>query len=295
MKRTPWRRSGVLTVLAGLALLVLVGCSATQLVYDNGATLLRWRVTTYLDVQGAQAEALARRIDAFLAWHRVRALPQYAMFAESCAARLERGLTRADLEWGYDAFIAQLDQSLRAASREIAPMLDALTPAQIVHLERRMAEDNERFREENLEGDAAARRARRMARNVTRLEEWFGPLTAAQRAAVRRYSEASPLTAELRARDRRRRQAALLAIVRTRAAQRKLADWAARWDQGREPAYAAASRAQREAYYDMLLAIEQTLSAEQRVAATTRFRDFAQTFQLLAQAGGEERKSALTR
>ncbi len=288
MNVAPWPLRGAL---AGLALLVLVACSATQLVYDNGATLLRWRATSYLDVHGRQAQDLERRIDAFLAWHRASALPQYTQIAEACARRIERGLTRADLEWGYDMFRAQLEQGLRTASREIAPLLDTLTPEQIAHLEQRIAEDNERFAEEHLDGDETARRARRMERNVTRLKEWFGPLSAAQRAAVRRYSQAAPLTAELRASDRRRRQAALLSIVRTRAAQRKLADWAAHWDQGREPAYAAAARAHREAYYDMLLAIDKTLSTEQRVTATTRFRAFAQEFQLLAQTGSQSART----
>lgn len=279
-------------MLAGFAFVVLAACSATQLVYDNGATLLRWRATSYLDVHGRQAEALERHIDAFLGWHRATALPQYVRIADLCARKIERGLGRADVEWGYDVFRAQLAESLRVASREIAPMLDTLSPAQIAHLEQRVAEDNARFAEEHLDGDEVARRARRMERNLIRLEEWFGPLTAQQRAAVQRYTRTAPLTAELRLRDRRRRQAALLSIVRTHAAQRRLADWAVGWDQGREPAYAAASRAHREAYYDMLLAIDRTLSAEQRNFATARFRQFAQEFQLLALAGGQERKGA---
>jgi hypothetical protein len=273
--------------------LVLAACSATQLVYDNGATLLRWRATSYLDVHEAQAKDLERRIDVFLAWHRTTALPQYAQLAEACAARIDRGLGRADLEWAYDRIHAQLEESLGAASREIAPLLDTLTPEQIVHLEKRIAEDNALFAEEYLDGDETARRARREERNVKRLEEWFGPLTMVQRAAIQRYSRAAPLTAELRLSDRRRRQAVLLSIVRTHSAQRLLLDWAVGWDRGREPDYAAASDAHRAAYYDLLLAIDRTLSAEQRVSVTTRFRHYAQEFRLLAQAGGQERKSAL--
>lgn len=278
-----WRKLCAATVLLALA-----GCSATQMVYDNGAMLLRWRATSYLDVHGQQAKDLDRRIENFLAWHRATALPQYAELAESCARRVERGLTRADLEWGYDAFRAQLDQGLRAAAREIAPMMDRLTPEQIAHLEQRIEADNENFVEEQLDGDEAARRARRMERNVKRLEEWFGTLTAVQRAAVRRYSESAPLTGALRAEDRRRRQAALLTILRARTAERRLADWAAGWDQGRSPAYEQASRAHRAAYYDLLLAIDRTLSAEQRAAAAGRFRGFARDFQQLARAEGSE-------
>jgi hypothetical protein len=278
-------------VVALLALLALAACSSTQLVYDNGAMLMRWRATSYLDVHGGQAKDLELRIERFLAWHRATALPQYARLAESCARRVERGLSRADLEWGYDAFRAQLDESLRFAAREIAPLMDSLTPEQIAHLEQRIADDNREFAEDELDGDDAARRKRRMERNVTRLEEWFGPLSAAQRAAVRRYSESAPPTAALRAGDRVRRQAVLLEIVRTHTAQRRLADWAAGWDQGRAPDYAAASRGQREAYYDMLLAIDRTLSPEQRATAAARFRRFAQEFQLLAKAGGAEARA----
>jgi len=283
-RSTWWRRKRC----AAFALLVLAGCSATQMVYDNGATLLRWRATSYLDVHGQQAKDLDRRIENFLAWHRAKALPQYAELAKSCARRVERGLTRADLEWGYDAFRAQLDEGLRAAAREIAPMMDRLTPEQIAHLEQRIKEDNEKFAEEQLDGDEAARRARRMERNVKRMEEWFGTLTAAQRAAVRRYSESAPLTGVLRAEDRRRRQAALLTILRTRTAERRLADWAASWDQGRSAEYEQASRAHLAAYYDMLLAIDRTLSAEQRAAAAARFRGLARDFQQLARAEGSE-------
>jgi len=271
-----------LAVLASLLLLVLVGCSATQLAYENGATLLRWRATSYLDVQGTQAQDLDRRIERFLAWHRRTALPQYAQLAESCARRLEHGITRADLEWGYDAFHAQLEQSLRAAAQEMAPIMDSLSPEQIAHLEQRFAEDNREFAEEDLAGDATARRKRRFERNVTRLEDWFGPLTAAQLAAVRRYSETAPLTGVLRGRDRQRRQADLLAILRAHEARLRLADWAVGWDQNRTPEYAAASRAHREAYYDMLLAVGRTLSPEQRASAAARFRRFARDFQVLA-------------
>jgi len=276
-----------LAIAAVLLLLALAGCSATQLAYENGATLLRWRATNYLDVRGAQSQDLDRRIERFLAWHRATALPQYARLAESCARRIEKGITRADLEWGYDAFHAQLEESLRAAAQEMAPIMDSLSPEQIAHLEQRFAADNREFAEEDLAGDEAARRKRRFERNLTRLEDWFGPLTPAQLAAARHYGETAPLTGALRARDRQRRQAELLAILRARQARLRLADWAAGWDQNRSPEYAAASRAQREAYIDMLLAIGRTLGPEQRASAAARFRRFARDFQVLARTDGE--------
>jgi hypothetical protein len=280
-----------MALFAALVLFALAGCSATQIAYESGATLLRWRATSYLDVHGAQSEELDRRIERFLAWHRRTALPQYAQLAASCARRIEQGITRADLEWGYDALHAQLDQSLRAAAREIAPIMDSLTPEQIGHIEQRFAEDNREFAGEDLAGDEAARRKRRFDRNVARFEDWIGPLSAAQLAIVRRYGETAPLTGTLRAADRRRRQDQLLAILGAHQAHARLAAWAVGWDRNRSPEYAAAARAHREAYYDMLLALDRTLSAEQRASAAARFRGFARDFQILAKSDSEALRS----
>ena len=38
--------------LAFVAGLVLSGCSAMRIAYDNADTFLRWRATSYLDVHG---------------------------------------------------------------------------------------------------------------------------------------------------------------------------------------------------------------------------------------------------
>lgn len=270
-------------LIAAAALVLLAGCSATQFMYDNAGALIRWRATSYLDVHGEQSRQLDARIAGFLAWHRVSALPQYAVLAEAAALRFARGLVREDLDWAWARGREQLGESLRSAAREVAPLLDQLDAAQIAHLESRIAEDNRKFFEENLEGSEAKRRGERAKRNVKRLQEWFGTLNDEQRARVQAYSARAPLTDALRDADRRRRQVALLAMIRKREAGQRLADWAEGWDRGRAPAYEAASRAQRTAFVGLLLEIDRLLSAEQRGEAVTRLREFAREFSSLAQ------------
>ncbi|MDA0224744.1 MAG: DUF6279 family lipoprotein, partial [Proteobacteria bacterium] len=240
-------------LLAAAGLVLLAGCSATQFMYDNAGTLIRWRATSYLDVHGEPSRQLDARIAGFLAWHRASALPQYAVLAEAAALRFARGLAREDLDWAWMRGREQLGESLRSAARAIAPLLDQLDAAQIAHLESRLAEDNRKFSEENLEGSEAKRRSERAKRMVKRLQEWFGTLNDAQRERVQAYSARAPLTDALRDADRRRRQTALLELIRKRAAGNGLADWAEGWDRGRAPAYEAASRAQRAALFDLLL------------------------------------------
>jgi len=274
--------------IALLLVLLLAGCSSTRFAYENADVALRWRATSFLDVHGRQSDELDAHIATFLAWHRRHALPKYAILAAEAAKRVERGPSRPDLVWGYDAFLGQVRESVRAAATEVAGLLDALSPAQIAHLEERIAEDNRKFAEENLDGTPRERREARRQRNVERLEEWLGSLTEAQLDRVKRYSERVPLDDELRDRDRRQRQARLLAIVRERHSRRQLADWAAGWDRNRDPDYEATYRKHVDEYLDMLADISRELTPEQRRHWVGRLRGLADDFTELAKQGVAE-------
>jgi hypothetical protein len=166
----------------------------------------------------------------------------------------------------------------------LGDFLDRLSPAQLEHLELRLQEDNRKYAREWLEGTPAARRSRRLKRTVRAMEDWLGELSDAQRERVRQFNEGAPLNGELRDRERRRRQAELLAILRARDSARHLADWAAQWDRGGEPAFAAANRAYLDGLFAMLADVERTLSPRQRETAIARLRKHAREFDLLAAA-----------
>ena len=269
-------------LLAGLALLFLQGCSPTRLAYNNADVFLRWQANNYLDLEGEQSDAFDRGLTAFLGWHRAKALPQYAKLGDEAATRLQRGLKREDLEWGYDAVRAQAREALGVAAGEAAGILDRLDPAQISHLEKRLAEDNRKFAKERIQGSMEERNQRRVKRNVERLEEWFGPLTDAQLERVRTYSARAPFSAELQDRDRRRRQAEFVAMLRAREAHRKLAAFVQDWDAGRTPEYAEAARRTRVEYMDLLLDLDKSLGAAQRERVVARIRRYNALFDSLA-------------
>jgi len=271
------RRLAALALVAALAL--LQGCSAIRVVYSNADTVLRWQANSYFDFRDSASEELDRRIAAFLGWHRTAALPQYAKIAGEAAVRVERGLTRADVDWFYATVEAQAREGLRAGAVELAPMLDRLEPDQLRHLEQRLRQENRKFEREHLRGGPAERRQRRLKHSIERLEDWFGTLAEEQEALVRRYNDSAPMVNDMRDRDRKRRQAELVAMLRAREARNRLADWAPAWDRGREPAYEAAFREWRAAYAGMIVALDKTLTAEQRRAAAARLRAFAADFE----------------
>ena len=263
-------------------LTLLQACSPTRVAYNNADVFLRWQANYYLDFEGEQSEELDRRLAAFLAWHRASALPQYARLGGEAAARLERGIKRADLDWGYDAVRAQIRETLGRAAAESGGLLDGLRAEQIAHLERRLEEENRKFAKERMQGTLDERHEKRVKRNVERLEEWFGTLSEAQVARIERYSQRAPFSADLQDRDRRRRQAEFVAMLRAREARQKLASWAQDWEAGRAPAYAKAARATRDEYMDLLMDLERTLSPEQREHAAARLKRFSALFEALA-------------
>jgi hypothetical protein len=264
------------------AVLVLSSCSGVRIAYNNADVYLRWQANSYFGFEDEQDEELHARVAAFTAWHRKYALPDYVRITDDAARRLERGISREDLVWGYDSFQAQVRVGLRAAAAEIAGLLDRLGPEQLARLERRIAEENRKYAKDYLSGTVEERRKRRLKRNLERLEDWFGSLSDAQGERVRRYSERAPMIEQLRDRERRRLQAGFLEIVRARQAKARLPDFAANWDRDREPAYNAAVKAQRDEFFDMLLELDKTLSPAQRAEAVGRFREYAADFRTLA-------------
>lgn len=264
------------------SVILLSGCSAMRMAYDNADTFLRWRLTSYLDVHGEDSDQLDDAIDAFLGWHRVEALPRYAGIADDAATRLTRGLSREDLVWGYDSLVAQARESLRVAAGKLAPLLDRLDEEQIRHMENRFAEDNRKFAREYLRGSEKERRQKRVERNIERMEEWVGRLSEEQVQRVQQYSERAPLFDQHRDRERKRLQAELLPVVRAHEAQKRLPELAANWDRGRDAEYRTANAALLQEYYAMVLDIDRMLSAQQRARAVARMRAFAEDFTALA-------------
>jgi Family of unknown function (DUF6279) len=266
---------------ATLAALVC-GCSTVRFAYDNADSYLRWKAGSYLELQGEEADELDDRIDEFHDWHRRNALPKYVTLARESSQRFADGLSRQDLVWGYDSIRTQARESLRKGAELIAPLLDRLTAEQVAHIERRVADENRQFYRDYLRGPERERRKKRARVITDRLEDWVGNLTQAQTQRVREYAERAPIIDELRDRDRKRLQKDVIAIVRAREARKRLPDYAAAWDRGREPAYVAALETWREQYFALLMDIDRSLTPEQRKRALGHMRRYAEEFEALA-------------
>ncbi|HEX5093114.1 MAG TPA: DUF6279 family lipoprotein [Burkholderiales bacterium] len=270
------------SLLVAAAATALSGCSAVQFAYNNAGAWVQWKADSFLDLREAQKAELGQRVAGFFRWNRGQALPEYARLADEAAARLERGATREDMVWGYDAVRGQASIALGEAGAALGDFLDRLEPAQVEHFERALEDDNRRYARRYLEGPPAERRTRRLQRLRHDLEDWLGGLNEAQLERVRRFNDSAPLTAMLRGRERRRMQQELLALMRARRSGGVLADWWAHWDRGREPEFALANREYVDGLLTLLADLERTLSAQQRAHAVSRLREYARDFRVLA-------------
>lgn len=199
--------------LAAVALL-LAGCSALRLGYQQAPSLIYWWVDGYADLDDAQSARLRQDIDRFLAWHRQTELPTYAD-----RLRQWRALATADLS--AEQVCAQTEVLRSAAGRLIergheplARLALSLTPAQLQHMERHQAKSNEGFEKDFLRGSAEQRLERRLERAVDRYETLYGALSNAQVALVRQSLLDSPFDPARTLAERRARQAELPGLIR---------------------------------------------------------------------------------
>lgn len=273
----------ILKIWCALAvLLVICGCSTVRFAYENADTYVRWRLGSYLNLQGEDGDWLDDRIDEFHAWHRANELPKYARLAREAEGRTADGISRDDFIWGYDAMRLRARESLRHAVQMVAPLLDRLSPEQIRYMERRIAEDNRQYQRDYLRGSERQRRERRAKLVVDRLEDWVGKLSQDQVKRVREFAERAPLLDEMRERDRKRLQSEVLQIIRARESQKRLAARIADWERGRDPAYAAGVEAWREHAIAMMIDLDATLSREQRQRLSGNLRRYAEDFEALS-------------
>ncbi|MGC4079264.1 MAG: DUF6279 family lipoprotein [Rubrivivax sp.] len=227
------------------AALVLAGCSALRLGYDNGPRLAWWWLDGYLDFDSRQAPAVHAAIGRWFAWHRANELPRYAALLQEAGAALPQATTpEAVCRWTdrlRDAPAAAIDRALQEAT----PLVASLGEPQLRHLEQRYAKRLAEMRDEYLQPDAAERRKASVERAVDRFEELYGRLDTAQRRVVADGVAASPWDAEVWVAERDRRQREVVQTLRRLHAERADADTtlaalrtlASRSERSADPAY----------------------------------------------------------
>lgn len=265
-----------------LALLLLQGCSAIKLGYQQLPTLSFWWLDSTVSFSGAQTPSAKQAIENLYQWHRSEELPAYAELLQR-AQVLSAGPVQTEQVCRVWADVqTRLDTTMREAVVQAAPVVMALGPRQLSHIARRWESQNEDWEKEWLLGSASERLERRLDKALERYRSFYGELTPAQVSLVKTQLAQSPWTAEWGRQDRQRRQQDLLstlqAISQNKPSQvdAEVQLWGVwqRWMKPPEAGQRAVMQSLSQRACENLAQLHNTATPEQRQQATRRLRAY---------------------
>lgn len=205
---------GLLALAAALA-----ACSAVKLAYNNMGEVAFWWLDGYLDFSDEQAPRVREDLARLHLWHRSRELPRVAEILRGMEELAFGDISPAQA----CAVVQHVRERLNATAEQAEPaavtLAMDLAPAQLQHLERKYAMNNDRYRKDWLRITAAERAEKRFKQFLERSEDVYGELDGPQRAVLRRQLEHSIFDAERILAERRRRQVDALQTLRKLAGQ----------------------------------------------------------------------------
>lgn len=200
-----------------LLLIAVSGCSRLTLLYSFGGDAIQNETEFYLDLNEEEEEALERSVEELILWHREKMLPRYAEFFSKSAAVVDGdALNGLRVRAAIGAMRILLIDTVEGAAPHVADVLVRHTePRKLNHLRARMAERTAERREE-LEVPLSKWLTERTERSVRQFERFFGDLSKAQVAMVRRYFTDTAETSKPWQRVREDRRLAFLAFLAER-------------------------------------------------------------------------------
>jgi len=275
-------------ILLALTLIALPGCSVVRLGYGHIDSFAVWTADEYFDLDPQQRHEFNSRFERLHEWHRYEQLPEYAAFLAETKARLQRKLTREDLNWFVDGLKARYRTIVRRGAPDAAALLATIRPEQLDALRRQFDKDNRKFvREYRLDASPEEIERARIRRALSQIKDWVGSLTVEQEQMVIAMTKSAPVIYRLRHEDRLRRQREFLRLMESRAEREaftaRLRHWLLNWEEGRAPEYDRLLAEWWGKRVEMLLALDRMLTPHQRAAAAHRLQNYIADFTRLAE------------
>lgn len=271
-------------------MVLLAGCSAVRLAYNQAPELAYWWLDGYFDFNERQAPMARASLDEWFAWHRSTQLPDYA---EVLGQLQQQALNDASAEqvcrW-WDELRRRGAAAFEHGVPALAELVVTLDAKQVQHIERRYQKSDEDFKADFLQATRDERLASALKRTVSRAEMLYGRLDDAQRAFVARTLAASPFDAQAWLAERQARQREIVqtlrALVAERAdaarAQAALRVFAAHAAQSPRPAYRAYHQRLTDYNCQFVAQLHNTTAPEQRRRAVERLKGWEDDLRALA-------------
>ncbi len=261
------------------AVLLLSGCSAVQLPYNNADWWLTRQFSQYFDLDGAQRNALRAQLQQRMEQHRQHELADTVALLDGWYRAFERGLDRATVEQLMVQADAVITTSLEQSVLLVAGVMVELDTDQQAHFESRLARLSRDFRQRyRLDEPPARRMAEREQQVIERIEDWTGRLSGSQRGELSAHIATWPELSEHWLAYRERKQGELLELLRSEPTAEQIAAFLHAWltlsDQPSE--LRDGNSVLRGQLKTFLITLDRSLSSRQRQQLLSRVDNYRQ-------------------
>lgn len=220
----------LLTSILLLLALSLAGCSMMVVGYNNASWYLRYKINNYVSFSPVQKEKIKHEIGVFMAWHRRDMLPEYINFLKKIDHTFQNGgMTKEQISAFSNELRGLYRLTLAPAIHPAAQILANLNKSQTQELEDTLKEENEKLKEEFLEGSSAEQLNRRAEKTIDFIEDFTGNLSGEQEEKITRMSLQLPFVRPGIHANREANQRIIIGLIRNKEDPEKIASSIRRW------------------------------------------------------------------
>ena len=185
---------------------ILTGCSAVRLGYNNLPDIASWWLDSYIDfsdTQGPQAKAALQKLQT---WHRKEELPAIADLLVQAQTLAPQNITPEQACKIWEGAQVRVESFIQESSRLAAPVVSQLSAKQFKHLEKEWASRNEDWKKQWVQGTPDSRIKKRVDLAAERFNSFYGDLNLEQRQVLKQQFLQSTWTPEASYQLRLKRQ-----------------------------------------------------------------------------------------
>lgn len=185
---------------------ILTGCSAVRLGYNNLPDIASWWLDSYIDfsdTQGPQAKAALQKLQI---WHRKEELPAIAELLVQAQTLAPQNITPEQACKIWEGAQVRIESFIQESSRLAAPVVSQLSAKQLKHLEKEWATRNEDWKKQWVQGTPDSRIKKRVDLAAERFNSFYGDLNLEQRQVLKQQFLQSTWSPEASYQRRLKRQ-----------------------------------------------------------------------------------------
>ncbi len=266
---------------------LLAGCSATRVVYNQLDWLLVWYISDYFTLEDEQEDWLEAAVERNIEWHRRDQLPKYAQFLREINRDFSTGMVTAEMLDRHNAkFIVLWDEFIVQTVPEVTAFFQTLSQAQIDEFIDNLEESNQELWEDFAGKTPEERKKSRQKSAIKGLERAFGRLSREQEEMILAYSHSLHDVSQEWMASRRQWQGDFRDLVTEHPPEPEFSDrmmaLMLKPNRKDDPEYRRRVDENRHTMMSMIIALNGALTEKQRSKFSTSLMKFSRNFEILA-------------